>query len=300
MSKTERQILEELTAMDELERSTAERLMSVADAVPIAKEYLDGNTIRPTILLLDKSASIGFKERDLRREFILAQQHLVNSLLGVQRSREIYFGQILFNHNVDDILNGLSPLCDPADAFARHADVKILNNELYQPSGGTALYDAIMRAIAVLTAVHFNARELGQEVVSSIVVLTDGKDEHSKTSAEALRDVVAEVKAKGFVTRITLVGLGNYDYRAIGNRIGIDEVIDANASSSTIREMIDLVSSRILESDGSATTTEQGVSEQGVSDVVPESAAASQHTLRMLVGNATNQESIEDNHELAN
>ncbi len=88
---------------------------------------------------------------------------------------------------------------------------------------------------------------MGQQVMAHIAIITDGKDEHSKTEAETLKKVINFVLEAGLIHRITLVGLGNYDYRAIGESIGIHNVIEANAEPTEIRRTMDLISSYTTE-----------------------------------------------------
>jgi len=87
---------------------------------------------------------------------------------------------------------------------------------------------------------------LGQQVMAHIAIITDGKDEHSKTKAENLKKVMDFVLETGIIHRISLVGLGDFDYRTIGKSIGIEHVIEGKADPKEIRKAMDLISSHVI------------------------------------------------------
>ncbi len=243
MSVSEKQALDQLVSLGVMKPEIAEIIQTLARDKAQDIQPLEGVSVRPLVLLLDRSGSMV----PLKAGMIDGQHHLINSLLGASSALNIYFGQILFNHEVQDpYFQDVTPFRDPSNIRQAHPKVRLLDDQNYVPDGGTALYDTIVHALAMLSPILLGAEELGQQVMAHVAVITDGKDEHSKTRAETLRNVIEFVLETGIIHRISLVGLGDFDFKAIGKSIGIEDVIEGNADPKEIRKAMDLISSHVI------------------------------------------------------
>jgi len=240
---SEKQALRQLVALGLMEPEIADIIETLAKDKAVDLEPIEGVITRPLILLLDKSSSM----KPHKQAMIDGQHHLINSLLGAAGHIDVYFGQILFNHEVEEYFQDMVPLRDSSDSRRAHPKVKLLDHNNYNPQGGTALYDTIVHALAMLSPQLVYAEEMGQQVMSHIAVITDGIDEHSKTKPETLKKVIDFALEAGIIHRITLVGLGNYDYEAVGESIGIEHIIEGTADPKEIRRAMDLISSHVVE-----------------------------------------------------
>jgi len=79
----------------------------------------------------------------------------------------------------------------------------------------------------------------------TIVIITDGIDEHSKTKPSDLKSVVSALLDTGLIHRITMIGAGNFDFKTVGSNIGIEHVIEINRDPKELRRALDTVSSHI-------------------------------------------------------
>lgn len=244
---SEKEALNQLVSLGLMDQEIAEIIQTLARDKTKDIEPFEGATVRPVVLLLDKSSSM----EPLVPAMIEGQHYFLNSLLGAASAIELYLGQILFNHQVDEeYFQDILPFRNSEDDKKINPKIKMLDEENYVPNGGTALYDTIGHSIAMLSPFLFGAEELGQQVLAHIAIITDGKDEHSKTLPETLKKVIDFVLDTGVIHRMTLVGLGNYDYHSIGKKIGIQQVIELeSANPKQIRRAVDLISSQII-SDG--------------------------------------------------
>ncbi len=146
MQISEKQALEALVSLGIMAPDIADIIQTMAQDRAVNMEPPEGVIIRPLLLLLDKSPSM----TPLKQAMIDGQRHLINSLLGASSSIDIYFGQILFNHEIE-YFQDMAPFRDPSDSRQVHPLAKFLDNDNYILSGGTALYDTIGHALAMLS-----------------------------------------------------------------------------------------------------------------------------------------------------
>jgi Mg-chelatase subunit ChlD len=93
-----------------------------------------------------------------------------------------------------------------------------LDAETYTPGGGTALYDAIVRAIRDTAGFIAHADGTIENVV--IVVLTDGRENASETPQEVVRERVEECRAEAG-WEFLFIG-ANQDAALTAERMGMD------------------------------------------------------------------------------
>lgn len=247
MKLSEKEALKKLVSLGLISSDVSGIIQRLARDKPLPIEEAEGPIVHPLILLLDKSGSI----EDVKQSLISGQHIFINSVLGAASGTVIYFGQLLFNHEVE-YFQDMTPFRDPKDARRAHPKVRFLNETDYTTTGTTALYDSIVRSLAMLAPFQVTAEELGQQVFAHIAIMTDGKDEDgkggpgSKTTPDALKKVINFVTESGFVYRILMLGLGNFNYREIGRSIGLQDqdIIQVGCEPQAIREGVSLLSSR--------------------------------------------------------
>ncbi len=241
MSISEKEALDNLVALGVMTVDVVEIIQTLAHDKVRDVEMFEGSLVRPLVFLLDKSGSMAPHKSTM----IDGQRHLINSLLGASPANNVYLGQILFNHE-SDYFQDMAPLHDPSGGHVAHPKIKFLDDGNYITSGGTALYDTIVRAIAMLAPLLVGAEEMGQQAIPHIAVLTDGMDEHSKTQAETLKKVIDYVMDTGIINRIALFGIGNYDYEAMGKSVGIKDVHKVDGTEREIRRVMNIISSQTM------------------------------------------------------
>ena len=107
--------------------------------------------------------------------------------------------------------------------------VKEINDETYQPSCCTALYDAMGISLSKLR------KRVAESDKVLVTVVTDGYENSSKEySGKAIKTLVDELKAKGWV--FAYIG-ANQDVEAVAATISITNVIQFEASAMGTQEM---------------------------------------------------------------
>jgi len=236
--------LDALTSLVEarvLNESVASVLREFASRSPRETPTLEGTTLRPLVLLLDKSGSM----KDLVDAMIAGQKHLINALMGSSKSLEVHLGQILFDDTIN-YFQQICPLRDPLRREVTNSGLRFLDQSTYKPGGTTALYDSIVRAVNLLAPVLLTAEACGQQVLAHIAILTDGKDVSSQTTPANLKRVIEFLLESGAIHRFTLCGLGDDNFIEIGRSIGIPYVTNGEAGAKEIRAAMDLISSRTV------------------------------------------------------
>ncbi|GEM_PF-6182751 len=121
MSVSEKQSLDQLVALGVMKPEIAEIIHTLARDKAQEIQPLEGVSVRPLVLLLDRSGSMV----PLKTAMIDGQHHLINSLLGASSALNIYFGQILFNHEVQ-YFQDMTPFRDPSNTRQAHPKIRLL------------------------------------------------------------------------------------------------------------------------------------------------------------------------------
>jgi hypothetical protein len=201
---------------------------------------------RILVVAIDKSSSIEI--RGLTHAMIDAQHHLINSLLGATSALKIAMGQLLFN-DVIEYFQNISQFRDPANPHRAHSSTRFLDETTYVPSGGTALYDALLTSVTMMLPTLAAAWEMGREVVASVAAVSDGVDEHSrlKDKPELVKKVLDYVLDQALIDKITLVGVGSCDYRAVAKCIGVRDVVQVGGDLRNLRRAFAMHATCVLE-----------------------------------------------------
>ncbi len=114
--------------------------------------------------------------------------------------------------------------------------------------GSTALYETILTSVTMMLPTLAAAWEMGRQVVANVAAVTDGVDEHSRLTDKPhlVKKVLDYVLDEGLIDKITLVGIGSHDYRAVAKCIGVRDVIQADADPKDIRRAFAMISSQVI------------------------------------------------------
>ena len=133
----------------------------------------------------------------------------------------------------------------------------------YTPSGGTALYDAIVGAQQSLVA-RANEKEgyidmLKKNAITVkgiFIILTDGRDEHSYLGSKEAKSAVEYMKSHEIIT--ACIGFGA-NAQKIGQELGFEHVLDVKeANEKTLRQIFAIVSKSLILASKSAVNPSAG------------------------------------------
>lgn len=118
-------------------------------------------------------------------------------------------------------------------------EIPVITQEHYDPSGMTAMYDGVARAINLL-----RAQDDDDETTFMLIILTDGQENNSKEhTAQRVADMIKEVEATGKWT-ISYMG-ANQDLREVQADLGLEAsniatyTATAKGTRSAFRKMSD-------------------------------------------------------------
>ena len=134
---------------------------------------------------------------------------------------------LMFNNTVPDLI-------EPVPVGQSHELLAQTVNDTFA-SGGTALYDAIIKAHATLNAL---AKRYPKRIYA-IVVLTDGNDEHSKQSlADARAAITPSAESDQAVVRLFTIAYGNgADNRVLADLAEIGGGASFKGDAASIRQV---------------------------------------------------------------
>jgi len=186
--------------------------------------------------VLDSSGSMRAIEADTRGGF--------NSFLDDQRAEDgdATVTLVDFNTNVDVTYRERAIENAPE-----------LTEAAYTPSGGTALHDAIVTAIEEADGQFggMDDAQMPENVI--IVVLTDGKENSSKTPTPTVRKMIEARQEEGW--EFLFIG-ANQDAALTGENIGVDkqQTLSMDASSEGTQAAYDSASERVSQAREQGTT----------------------------------------------
>jgi hypothetical protein len=167
---------------------------------------------------LDKSGSMGSRvglwsaALSGTNEFVQSQDPAINTTLP---STKTLFGMVLF----DTVVQWRTSAPAPTYSFVEINEFVPLTEAHFRPYGMTALYDSIMTLINGVDAYIKDHPE--QHISVIIVIQTDGEENSSKTTQEALRLTITDRTTSGW--KFTFLG-ADQDACFAATRIGIDRI----------------------------------------------------------------------------
>ncbi len=206
----------------------------------------DANAHDVLIFLIDCSPSIA--QRNLIDGVIEGQNAALDTISGADAKRSIIFGQFLF----DESYRELQPLINMRTPMTQQLepDVVRLTRSNYAIGNGTAIRDAVLRALAAFSPYAEREEELEKQFYYRILVITDGEDVSSKVSpadCKKVLDVVRSIQPP-LLSKILLLGIGPFDFKtaAIEMGIGAGDVFTCNDDPKAIRAAIDMASKKVI------------------------------------------------------
>lgn len=169
------------------------------------------------LIIIDESGSM----QSIKRAAIDSVNETIQTIRSAEQKhpeQEHYVSLVSFNDDVKTIYD-----CVEVE------QVKEINDETYQPSCCTALYDAMGISLTKLR------KRVAESDKVLVTVVTDGYENTSKEySGKAIKALVDELKAKGWV--FAYIG-ANQDVEAVAATISITNVIQFEANPSGTQEM---------------------------------------------------------------
>lgn len=173
------------------------------------------------LIIIDESGSM----QSIKRAAIDSVNETIQTIRSAEQKhpeQEHYVSLVSFNDDVKTIYD-----CVEVE------QVKEINDETYQPSCCTALYDAMGISLSKLR------KRVAESDKVLVTVVTDGYENASKEySGKAIKTLVDELKAKGWV--FAYIG-ANQDVEAVAATISITNVIQFEASAMGTQEMTERV-----------------------------------------------------------
>lgn len=188
-----------------------------------AKE-LGGDQVTLVLRLIDATPSMS----DYVDEMIQAAQYNVDALLESDCSEEMLMSTWTFNTNGVNVLDG----------FVKLEDVTPLSSQNYRLGGYTNIYDTVYAALtdaqsSVLEYAN-TLRKSGIRVKSTIVILTDGVDNESKTSPSKIKAITKQDER----TYFCLMAFGTGFAQNTAAEMGFPNVREHNATKGELRKMM--------------------------------------------------------------
>lgn len=169
------------------------------------------------LIIIDESGSM----QSIKRAAIDSVNETIQTIRSAEQKhpeQEHYVSLVSFNDDVKTIYD-----CVEVE------QVTEINDETYQPSCCTALYDAMGISLSKLR------KRVAESDKVLVTVVTDGYENASKEySGKAIKALVDELKAKGWV--FAYIG-ANQDVEAVAATISITNVIQFEANPSGTQEM---------------------------------------------------------------
>lgn len=138
------------------------------------------------------------------------------------------------------------------------SEVKDLTRQTYDPSGATALYDAVLDGFTGVVAYGQDLRNNGIRTRCLVVVISDGADNVSGKTESAVR-IVADDLVRQELYTLAFVGLGDAGFfNQIAARMGFPSVLTVSSSATDIRRALRMVSGSVIRASQAAVMTSGG------------------------------------------
>lgn len=194
-------------------------------------DELNTDDVTLVALILDESSSM----ENVRNDVIDAFNTMTRALADSKSRDSILLSAWKFSDE-SRLLFNYTPI----------EQVKDLTLAQYAPNGMTALYDATLDGITGAVGYGQDLRNAGIRTRSIIVVLSDGGDNSSRTTAANIR-AVSEDLIKQEIYTLAFIGLGDEAYfSGIASGMGFPEVITSANTGSEIRKALHLVSGSVI------------------------------------------------------
>lgn len=192
---------------------------------------LNTDDVTLLVIVLDMSGSM-----DRARDAVIDGYNAMMETLRDSRLADSILVSTWIFSNAPRLLHGYTPVTYAND---------ITKNE-YGPSGGTALYDAVLNAYTGIVAYGQDLRDSGIRTQSIIAVFSDGEDNSSQHRVGEVRQVSEDLIAQEIYVPV-FVGYGNEDiFRRIATEMGFQAILTAAHTSADIKRSMGMVSQSVI------------------------------------------------------
>jgi uncharacterized protein YegL len=233
-----RDLFSSAVSSSDLDSNTAVIMIDNLDAVALAGcigtdvDALNTDDVTLVGLVLDESGSM----EHLNRDVIEAYNTVLETLRGSKQADSLLLSTWSFSDQVK-LHFSYTPV----------TMVQPLTAQDYNPSGGTALNDAVLHVMTGLVAYGQLLRNSGLRTRGIIVVFSDGDDNSSKLPAQQVRTASAGLLAQETYT-LAYAGFGanQQQLQQIAQAIGFPAVITTTSTPSEIRRIFKQVSQSVI------------------------------------------------------
>jgi hypothetical protein len=198
----------------------------------VAPEDLEEDRITLFVPVVDHSGSRAAEADLMRSEYNNMNEAIKKSKLN----HTILVSGWLFDTSIR-LLHG----------FVHLDDVEKLDTNNYDPTGMTALYDAVLDVLTSTAAYAKTLLDQGYRVKVVLVVLTDGEDNSSYTPPSKVKQVVEDlINQEIYVISMVAFGSGYADQAAEEMGFPKENVIQYGLTQKDIRSAFKLVSSSVI------------------------------------------------------
>ena len=211
-------------------------------------ENLDTESVTLIQFVIDASSSM-IGHRDIVVE---ALKSIVKDLQGYKQSAEMLVGAWQFDSQ-SKLLFASKRIGDVKDDF-----------DGYQPSGMTAMYDAVQDALVAGRAYAQDLIDEDYRVRMIVIALTDGEDNSSNVSSDKVRQLSAALMSEEIAV-LAMVGFNGWDSldsQTIADRVGFPNVLELDftddaAVHKSIKKMTGMISASVIKASQNAVAASQ-------------------------------------------
>lgn len=190
----------------------------------IAAEDFEASEVYGSIVDIDDSGSIRMAGNS---------QHMRD---GVNLLR----AELLASNAADDILHLMKTINgEMLYPFGPLGTAPLLDAKNYNPQKGTPLYDSMIASCGLMMAKWREFSKLGVQFRGSVLFVSDGADEHSRSTPADVKPVIEDLlRREIFIVMFMGIDDGRTDYRAVAKSVGIPDqwVLTPGSSGSEIRQ----------------------------------------------------------------
>ena len=193
-----------------------------------------------TVFLIDKSGSMSKYAQAVIDAYEASIDNLRKSA-STKRGRH-FITTALFNDSYEVIqeLVKLSPVKGKDGIIPLKEGLPPAGN--FYPSGPTALYDCLYEALDSMLQVLNIAADNGVMARLNLALISDGEDNMSQRSTEALREIIQQLRAEEFLKVSVVIGLLSDNFTAemledIRQKTGFERTVSISTAAKDFRRV---------------------------------------------------------------
>jgi hypothetical protein len=239
-------LFQDAQSQNMLTQNSVEILVDNLNGFPVAgamgpdAEDLAGSDVSIVVRLVDHSTSMSGNESAVCD----ALNDQVTALKGSKLTKDTVMSTWLFNHQSQLV-----------DGFVLLDNATVFNTSIYNTSGSTSLYFAVLDVFTGVTAYVQQLVNQGANVRVIVVVVTDGEDT-TNTSPSKVAAVARDLLRQEIYT-LVLVAFGAMDADKMATDMGfpLGNVLRAGATPHDIRKAMNTVSQSVIKASQTIITT---------------------------------------------